>query len=219
MSTEIMHIDVNYFSAMAGVMGMGIDSGGDKKAYMLARLKIQHSPIMGEVEVKGKKTQAAIVNGGSYRIDDLASESVFYSDDVTIRPYVQRFMYKKFVKPESGKGFYVKTIMADNLNVDLKDNMGGFNCGKPAGFVKDSEVKLTPFKTYNIYYFKMEEKAVLFKEENIKILTRTVSSFLIIIQNFFKCFLRKIIRNFYNIFCFAKEPNTIFLFKKTVNFF
>ena len=37
-----------------------------------------------------------------------------------------------------------------------------------AGFVKDSEVKLTPFKTYNIYYFKMEEKAVLFKEENIK---------------------------------------------------
>ena len=93
--------------------------------------------MMGEVEVKGKKTQAAIVNGGSYRIDDLASESVFYSDDVTIRPYVQRFMYKKFVKPESGKGFYVKTIMADNLNVDLNDNMGGFNCGKPAGFVKD----------------------------------------------------------------------------------
>ena len=91
------------------------------------------------------KTQVAIVNGGSYRIDDLASESVFYSDDVTIRPYVQRFMYKKFVKPESGKGFYVKTIMADNLNVDLKDNMGGFNCGKPAGFVKDYQA--LPVKT------------------------------------------------------------------------
>jgi|TARA_B100000214_G_scaffold92127_1_gene63706 hypothetical protein len=54
-------------------------------------------------------------------------------------------MYKKFVKPESGKGFYVKTIMADNLNVDLKDNMGGFNCGKPAGFVKDYQA--LPVKT------------------------------------------------------------------------
>jgi len=39
-----------------------------------------------------------------------------------------------------------------------------------AGFVKDSEIKLTPFKVYNIYYFKMEERAVLFKEENIKYL-------------------------------------------------
>ena len=134
-----MNIDtsLNKFADMAQKMGMGVDITQKKQTAQLARLKIQHSPIMGEVEVKGKKTQAAIVNGGSYRIDDLASESVFYSDDVTIRPYVQRFMYKKFVKPESGKGFYVKTIMADNLNVDLKDNMGGFNCGKPAGFVKD----------------------------------------------------------------------------------
>ena len=27
--------------------------------------------------------------------------------------------------------------MNDNLNVDLKDNDGGFNCGKPAGYIKD----------------------------------------------------------------------------------
>lgn len=37
-----------------------------------------------------------------------------------------------------------------------------------AGFVKDNEVKLTPFKVYNIHYFYMEKKAVLFKDENIK---------------------------------------------------
>jgi hypothetical protein len=132
-----MNIDTNNFADMAQKMGMGVDMTQKKQTAQLARLKIQHSPIMGEVEVKGKKTQAAIVNSGSYKIDDLSNESVFYSDDITIRPYVQRFMYKKFVKPESGKGFYVKTIMADNLNVDLKDNMGGFNCGKPAGYVKD----------------------------------------------------------------------------------
>ena len=134
-----MNIDtsLNKFADMAQKMGMGVDITQKKQTAQLARLKIQHSPIMGEVEVKGKKTQAAIVNGGSYRIDDLASESIFYSDDVTISPYVQRFMYKKFVKPESGKGFYVKTIMADNLNIDLKDNQGTFNCGKPSGYIKD----------------------------------------------------------------------------------
>ena len=27
--------------------------------------------------------------------------------------------------------------MSDNLNVDLKDNDGGFNCGKPAGYIQD----------------------------------------------------------------------------------
>ena len=32
---------------------------------------------------------------------------------------------------------YVKTIMGDNLNIDLKDNDGGFNCGKPSGWIKD----------------------------------------------------------------------------------
>ena len=37
-----------------------------------------------------------------------------------------------------------------------------------AGFVKDSEIKLTPFKVYNIYYFKMEDKGVIFREEKIK---------------------------------------------------
>jgi hypothetical protein len=51
-------------------------------------------------------------------------------------------MYKKFKQNRSAKegekqGGYVKTIMSDTLNIDLKDNDGTFNCGKPAGYVKD----------------------------------------------------------------------------------
>ena len=38
--------------------------------------------------------------------------------------------------------------MADNLNVDLKDNDGGFNCGKPAGYIQD--FKALPEKTQNL---------------------------------------------------------------------
>ena len=129
-------IDINNFNGMAQAMGMNADMTTKKATLQLARLKLQHSPIMGEVEVKGKKTQAAIVNGGSYKIEDVANDATFYSEDVTIRPYVQRFMYKKFDN-SSGRAFYVKTVMADNLNTDLKDNAGGFNCGKPAGWIKD----------------------------------------------------------------------------------
>ena len=35
------------------------------------------------------------------------------------------------------KNRYIKTIMADNLNIDLKDSDGGFNCGKPSGWIED----------------------------------------------------------------------------------
>ena len=31
----------------------------------------------------------------------------------------------------------VKTVMGDNLNTDMKDNDGGFNCGKPSGWIED----------------------------------------------------------------------------------
>jgi len=43
---------------------------------------------------------------------------------------------------------YIKTVMADNLNIDLKDNDGGFNCGKPAGYIQD--FKALPEKTQEL---------------------------------------------------------------------
>ena len=41
------------------------------------------------------------------------------------------------MKTDTTPNRFIKTIMADNLNVDLKDNDGGFNCGKPAGYIQD----------------------------------------------------------------------------------
>ena len=141
MSTEVMQIDVNNYSAMATAMGMNIDSGGDKKANMLARLKIQHSPIMGEKIVDGAAMKVEVVNGGTYRLD-VPSNGVLYSRGVTIRPFAQRFMYKRFhsnhgAKPGEPMGTYQKTIMSNDMNIDMKDNMGTFNCGKPAGYIQD----------------------------------------------------------------------------------
>ncbi len=45
-------------------------------------------------------------------------------------------------------GIYHKTIMSDNLNIDLKDNQGNYNCGKPSGFIKD--FKALPVETQDV---------------------------------------------------------------------
>jgi hypothetical protein len=55
---------------------------------------------------------------------------------------------------------------------DFKDDISVVQFS--AGFVKESEVPLTPFRVYNIHYFYMEKRAVLFKEENIKYLPTVI---------------------------------------------
>ena len=125
------------FSDMAKLMGMSVDNQQSEKASTLARLRISHSPIMGEAEVNGKTKKVEVVEGGTYRLE-IPDGPTYYASKAIIRPFVQRFMYKRFVKGnENTPNRYIKTVMADNLNIDLKDNDGGFNCGKPAGYIQD----------------------------------------------------------------------------------
>jgi hypothetical protein len=47
-------------------------------------------------------------------------------------------MYKRFIMgTDNSPNRYVKTVMANDLNSDMKDNDGGFNCGKPSGWIED----------------------------------------------------------------------------------
>jgi len=135
---EVANINTKDYAAMAKAMGMVMDTGSNKeKADALARVRINHSPIMGRSEVNGKMVNVEVVSGGTYKLD-IPDGPTYYSDTATIRPYMQRFMYKRFVmKTDTTPNRYIKTIMADNLNIDLKDNVGGFNCGKPAGYIQD----------------------------------------------------------------------------------
>ena len=121
--TQLTTIDTNNFAAIAG------EAEGKEKASTLARLRINHSPIIGSDKV--------LVKGGTYKLD-IPDGPTYYGGSIKMRPYMQRFMYKRFVKGDSKvPNKYIKTLMADNLNIDLKDNEGGFNCGKPAGYIKD----------------------------------------------------------------------------------
>ena len=125
------------FAQMAEAMGMAVDIAKPKKQSNLARLKLDHKGIMGEEVVGGKKKKVEVVAAGSYVLDRPNLDPV-YGNDVTIRLFNQRFMYKKYIQGSGDtKSKYVKTIMDKDLNGDLRDNDGGFNCGKPSGWIED----------------------------------------------------------------------------------
>ena len=147
--TELTTIDTNNYVAMAKAMGIANEGSTNKqKSSTLPRLKINHSAIMGEGEVNGKTVNLEVVEGGTYKLE-IPDTATYYSKSIKIRPFLQRFMYKRFIKGFNDQpNEYVKTIMADNLNIDLKDNKGGLNCGKPAGYIED--FKSLPEKTQEL---------------------------------------------------------------------
>jgi len=134
MTQEISPLNTSNFADMARAMGMSADmEKAPAKASTLSRLRIWNKPVMGQVEVSGKKKNMEILSAGSYRLQ-LADDKFIYAEQADIRVFVQRFMYKRY---DDKKNMYVKTLMAEDLNGDLKDNVGGYNCGKPAGYIED----------------------------------------------------------------------------------
>ena len=144
MTTDIATLNTANFAEMAQAMGMGADmNSGSSKTSTLPRLRIWNSAVMGQVEVKGKMKNMEVVPAGMYRLQ-LEDDKFIYAEQANIRVFVQRFMYKRY---NSDEKMYVKTIMAEDLNGDLKDNTGKFNCGKPAGYIEDFQALPEDTKT------------------------------------------------------------------------
>ena len=129
--SELTTIDTNNYAAMAQMMGMAYDTGEKKSS--LARLRINKKAIMGDADVNGKTVKMEVVSAGALALQNTDNQ-VIYADKVVLRPFVQRFMYQRY---DSNANNYQKTVMADNLDIDLKDSVGTFNCGKPGGYIKD----------------------------------------------------------------------------------
>ena len=95
---EITTLDTSNYEAMAKAMGMSSMALPTKeKTNSLARLRIHHTPLMGQTEVKGKMTNIEVVSGGVYKLE-IPDGETYYAESVAIRPFLQRFMYKRFVK-------------------------------------------------------------------------------------------------------------------------
>jgi len=138
--TELVTLsDNSNFQQLAAAMGMSADVKKEKaKANTLARLKIDHSGLMGEEEIKGKMKKVQVVDAGQFclSVPHGDTETKYYCAEPVIRLFNQRFMYRRYVK-QGEKGRFVKSVMATDLKNDLRDNDGGFNCGKPSGWIED----------------------------------------------------------------------------------
>lgn len=142
MSTEIATLNDAFGELgtdLAAAMGFG-DISSTKYA-TLPQLSQLYKALKGEMEVKGRKMTVETIPGGYYKYET-ADGKVYYSDTVTVRIFMQRFFwqrYEKFATPiEDKQGRMFMTTMATSLNNgDLKDNYGGWNCGRPGGYIKD----------------------------------------------------------------------------------
>ena len=84
MTNEVTTIDTNNYAAMAKAMGMG-DTAGEQKTSALARLRINHTPVMGQVQVMGKGVNVEVVEGGTYKLE-ISDAPTYFAAKVNIRP-------------------------------------------------------------------------------------------------------------------------------------
>ena len=81
---QITNLDTNNYEAMAKAMGMSSLAVPTKeKTNSLARLRIHHTPLMGQEEIKGKMTNVEVVSGGTYKLEIPEGET-YYAESVAI---------------------------------------------------------------------------------------------------------------------------------------
>lgn len=117
--------------SLAQMMGLSENSGGSRS--MLPRFSQIHNPIKGEIEVNGKKIKADAVPAGAFKLVR-TDEADVYTVNPEIRIFAQRLQWTRW---DSDNNVMVKTVLSNTLNGDLKDNTGGFNAGRPSGYVED----------------------------------------------------------------------------------
>lgn len=150
MSTDIALLNTVLGAGTDLASALGFSTGGGGQTSTLAELKQLYKAEKGEMEVKGKKMTVETIPGGSYSLTTSEGNTI-YSETVTVRIFMQRFQYQRFEKfaaPIEGKdGKMYRTIMANSFKEgDLKDNYGGFNCGRPGGYIKDYDALSGPLR-------------------------------------------------------------------------
>ena len=142
MSNELT-ITTDLGMSMAEAIGVS-SSAGEKKSASLTRINLTHNSIMGSMDVGGKKVKTEVVPGGAYKIT-LGEGKEVYSVNPSVRIFAVRQQWSKW---DSETNQMQKTVMTTDLKGDLKDNMGGFNLGRPSGYIEDWDA--VPQKTKDL---------------------------------------------------------------------
>jgi len=129
MSTEISITGMDNAS-MAALMGVSAET--KQSASSLARINVVSTALKGEMELGGKKIKTDVVPVGAYKITQ--GDDVFYAEQVSIRVFAQRQQWQRW---NASTNEMEKSVMTTSLNGDLQDSVGGFNLGRPSGYVED----------------------------------------------------------------------------------
>ena len=112
---------------------IGMTGGETKTSVGMPRMSITHQPIMGTMEVNGKNIKTEVIPAGAYKYTP-NSDTTIYSVNPEIRVFAIRQQWSKW---DNEQEKMLKTVLANDLKGDLKDNNGGFNLGRPSGYVQD----------------------------------------------------------------------------------
>ena len=130
MSTELA-IANERGQSMAELMGVS-PAPTNSTTPSIARLGMLHQPIMGEVELNGKMIKTEVVPVGAFTLK--TGDDIVYSVGATVRVFAQRNQWQRW---NSDTEEMEKSVMSNSLNGDLKDSIGGFNLGRPTGYIED----------------------------------------------------------------------------------
>ena len=117
--------------SMAELMGVS-SAPVNSSTPSISRLGMLHQPIMGEVDLNGKMIKTEVVPVGAFTLK--TGDDIVYSNGVTIRVFAQRNQWQRW---NSDTEEMEKSVMSNSLNGDLKDSIGGFNLGRPSGYIED----------------------------------------------------------------------------------
>jgi len=117
--------------SMAEMMGVSAAST-QQSTPSIARVNMIHQPIMGEVEFNGKTIKTEVLPIGTFIL--VQGEDKVYSNGVTLRVFAQRNQWQRW---NSETEEMEKSVMSNSLNGDMKDSVGGFNLGRPTGYIDD----------------------------------------------------------------------------------
>ena len=126
--------------SLAEAMGISTGGGGSTSQSSLARVNQVHSALT-VTDAEGDDVIKVPV--GAYKVT-LPDGEVVYSKTISTRIFSQRHQWQKW--DAEAKAMH-KTLLAANLNADLKDTTGRFNLGRPSGYIKDFQSLPEEMKT------------------------------------------------------------------------
>jgi hypothetical protein len=150
MSTDLATL-TNDGQSMLEAMGMANLVGGGGGGAYVPRISLLQDAIMGTMEVNGKIVKTEVVPAGAFRIN-ADKDTTIYAEDISVRIFTIRQQLTRY-DVETGKTY--KTVQATDLKGELKDELGGFNLGKPGGYVADYNSltdKQKAVRTAKVYY-------------------------------------------------------------------